>query len=95
MSGDKGVAIVLLGLCTAATISHAQRQRRQKGPTPGLHQVCHGSEAAEMPGRPRPAREEADEVLGIVREGIGQMPPISAERAATRTSSALSNIEGL
>ncbi|MBM3772888.1 MAG: cytochrome c [Acidimicrobiia bacterium] len=41
-------------------------------------QACHGAEARGDAG-PRlvPFSREYDELLGIVREGVGQMPPIS------------------
>jgi mono/diheme cytochrome c family protein len=40
---------------------------------------CHGAEArGDAAPRLVPFSREYDEVLGIVREGAGQMPPISA-----------------
>ena len=83
MTGVQGVAIVLLGLCTAAaTISHAQ-ENVGKGPYAGNCQVCHGPEGRGDAGPSLvPLEKEYDEVRGIVREGTGQMPPISAERVS-------------
>jgi mono/diheme cytochrome c family protein len=44
-------------------------------------QVCHAAEGRGDAGPSLvPFGKEYDEVLGMVREGAGQMPPISAER---------------
>jgi mono/diheme cytochrome c family protein len=46
-------------------------------------QVCHGPEGRGDAGPSLvPLEKDYDEVLGIVREGVGQMPPISAERVS-------------
>jgi len=46
-------------------------------------QVCHGAEGrGDAAPSLVPLDKQVDEVLGIVREGVGQMPPISAERVS-------------
>jgi mono/diheme cytochrome c family protein len=72
-------ALLVLGAATAR-VSSAQQD---PGKTVYVQtcQVCHGSEGRGDAGPSLvPLEKEYDEVLGIVREGIGQMPPISAER---------------
>jgi mono/diheme cytochrome c family protein len=76
-------ALVVLMLCAAAsTFSHGQENvgKETYGRT---CQVCHGPEGHGDAGPSLvPLEKELDEVLGIVREGTGQMPPISAERVS-------------
>jgi mono/diheme cytochrome c family protein len=72
-------ALLVLGAATARVSSG------QEDPGKTVYaqtcQVCHGSEGRGDAGPSLvPLEKEYEEVLGIVREGIGQMPPISAER---------------
>ena len=47
----------------------------------GVCKVCHGPEGRGDAAPPLvPFTREYEEVLGIVREGTGQMPPISARQ---------------
>jgi len=75
------LAIVLLLCCAAASsVSHAQEDPGKAAYT-RVCEVCHGPEARGDAGPSLvPLDKEYDEVLAIVREGVGQMPPISAER---------------
>jgi mono/diheme cytochrome c family protein len=52
--------------------------------------VCHGPEG-RGDGAPRltPFSRDYDEVLGIVREGTGQMPPISAREVSDKEVAAI------
>jgi len=76
-------AAVLTLLCAAgSTVSRGQEQPG-KAAYSRTCQVCHGAEARGDAGPSLVALEkEYEEVLGIVREGTGQMPPISAERVS-------------
>ena len=77
-------AIAALAMLGARTPAHA-RVLPQGAPSSGqaafdrVCKVCHGPEARGDAG-PRlvPFSRDDEELLGIVREGIGQMPPISA-----------------
>ena len=75
------VAVVLLLLSAAAsTVSRAQENPGQAAYT-RICQACHGPEGRGGAGPSLvPLDKEYEEVLAIVREGGGQMPPISAER---------------
>jgi mono/diheme cytochrome c family protein len=54
-----------------------------KAPYARLCQVCHGLEGRGDAGPSLvPLDKDYDEVLTMVREGGGQMPPISAERVS-------------
>jgi mono/diheme cytochrome c family protein len=78
-----GVAVVLLLLGAAAsTVSRTQENPGQAAYS-RICQVCHGPEGRGDAGPSLvPLDKEYDEVLAIVREGGGQMPPISAERVS-------------
>jgi mono/diheme cytochrome c family protein len=77
-------AIAALTMLGARSPMHA-RVPLQGAPSSGqaafdrVCKVCHGPEARGDAG-PRlvPFSRDDEELLGIVREGIGQMPPISA-----------------
>jgi mono/diheme cytochrome c family protein len=77
-------ATAVLAVLGARTLAQA-RVPRQDAPSSGqaafdrVCKTCHGPEARGDAG-PRlvPFSREYEELLGIVREGIGQMPPISA-----------------
>jgi mono/diheme cytochrome c family protein len=73
----------LLALCIVpATVSRGQEDAG-KGVYSRICQMCHGAEGRGDAGPSLvPLEKEYDEVLGIVREGTGQMPPISAERVS-------------
>jgi mono/diheme cytochrome c family protein len=77
------LSTVLLLLCAAASsVSHAQ-ENSGKAAYARVCQVCHGSEGRGDAGPSLvPLDKEFDEVLAIVREGVGQMPPISTERVS-------------
>jgi mono/diheme cytochrome c family protein len=54
-----------------------------KAPYARVCQVCHGPEGRGDAGPSLvPLEKDYDEVLTMVREGGGQMPPISAERVS-------------
>ena len=54
-----------------------------KAPYARVCQVCHGPEGRGDAGPSLvPLDKDYDEVLAMVREGGGQMPPISAERVS-------------
>lgn len=80
----------------ASTVAHSRRNEPASAPpqSPEVLRAgqaafnrvckrCHGAEAKGDAG-PRlvPFSRETDELLGIVREGTGQMPPISARELA-------------
>jgi mono/diheme cytochrome c family protein len=77
------LSIVLLLLCAAASsVSHAQESSGKAAYT-RVCQVCHAAEGRGDAGPSLvPLDKEFDEVLAIVREGVGQMPPISTERVS-------------
>jgi mono/diheme cytochrome c family protein len=61
----------------------AQQETKQNGQAEfdRVCKVCHGPEARGDAGPPLvPFTREYEELLGIVREGAGQMPPISARQ---------------
>jgi mono/diheme cytochrome c family protein len=65
-----------------ATVSHGQEDAG-KGVYTRVCQMCHGAEGHGDAGPSLvPLEKEYEEVLGIVREGTGQMPPIAAERVS-------------
>jgi mono/diheme cytochrome c family protein len=75
--------VLLLLVAGAPTVSHAQQDPGKAAYT-RVCQVCHGSEGRGDVGPSLvPLDKEFDEVLAIVREGVGQMPPISAERVSS------------
>ena len=66
---------------TATTQDPGQRQARSSGQAAfeRVCSVCHGRDArGDIGPRLVPFSRESDELLAIVREGMGQMPPISA-----------------
>ena len=86
--------LTLVWLATTVIVSAIPQDVRTMEPPPAQQQdakhpgqvdfdrvckVCHGPEARGDAG-PRlvPFTREYEELLGIVREGTGQMPPISA-----------------
>jgi mono/diheme cytochrome c family protein len=74
-------AIVLLLLCAAASTVVRAQEDPGKAAYARVCEVCHGAEGRGDAGPSLvPLDKEYDEVLGIVREGVGQMPPVSAER---------------
>ena len=61
----------------------AQPEARPKGQEEfdRVCKVCHGAEArGDAAPRLVPFTREYQELLGIVREGVGQMPPIAARQ---------------
>jgi len=76
-------AVGVLALCAVpATISHGQEDTG-KGIFSRVCQMCHGAEGHGDAGPSLvPLEKEYEEVLGIVREGAGQMPPIAPERVS-------------
>ena len=83
-TGPVVAAMAAIAMLGARTPAHA-RVPAQGAPSPGqaafdrVCKVCHGPEARGDAG-PRlvPFSRDDEELLGIVREGTGQMPPISA-----------------
>jgi mono/diheme cytochrome c family protein len=76
-------AIVALVLCAAASTVSRGQEDAGKAAYNRTCQVCHAAEGRGDAGPSLvPLEKEYDEVLGIVREGAGQMPPISAERVS-------------
>lgn len=86
--GALAVGIMLLlahvpieGRVVAAQRWAVQTDPRQEGEAhfARVCQRCHGAQGrGDSAPRLVPFARDVDEVLGIVREGVGQMPPISA-----------------
>ena len=89
---DAALTAFALPLSTSSAVSVLTRDERGNAPAPPqgalpsgqapfdrVCKTCHGPEARGDAG-PRlvPFSRDDEELLGIVREGIGQMPPISA-----------------
>jgi mono/diheme cytochrome c family protein len=76
------IAILPL-ICAALSIGVKAQEDVGKAAFARVCQVCHGSEGRGDAGPSLvPLDKALDEVLAIVREGVGQMPPISAERVS-------------
>jgi quinol---cytochrome c reductase cytochrome c subunit, bacillus type len=79
----RAVAVGLVSIGAAVAIASAAQDDPGKAAYARVCQVCHGAEGRGDAGPALvPLDKEADEVLGIVREGSGQMPPVSAERVS-------------
>jgi mono/diheme cytochrome c family protein len=83
-------------ICLWAILCCLARAQDQESKPPGqvafdrVCKVCHGPEG-RGDGAPRltPFNRDYDEVLGIVREGTGQMPPISAREVSDKEVAAI------
>ena len=73
----------VLCLQTLITSAHASDDHPGKAPYDRVCRVCHGPEGRGNQG-PRliPFEMEADDLLVQVREGSGEMPPISENRVS-------------
>jgi mono/diheme cytochrome c family protein len=82
-----GTSVMVSAIPQGARTTKPSIARRQDAQPPGqvdfdrVCKVCHGPEARGDAG-PRlvPFTREYEELLGIVREGQGQMPPISVRQ---------------
>jgi mono/diheme cytochrome c family protein len=80
--------ILVFALVALATVSAVTMAQEAQDPVAGgkdafnrVCKICHGSEGSgEAAPRLVPFEREYDEVLGIVRDGRGEMPPISQRR---------------
>jgi mono/diheme cytochrome c family protein len=70
-------------LANCVSSARAQEPPRGKAPYDRVCSVCHGPNARGDAGPGLiPFEFDLDEVVGIVREGRGQMPPIAASRVS-------------
>jgi mono/diheme cytochrome c family protein len=80
----RSTAPILLGvLAVVAAVDSAGGQSTPAGKAPydRVCSVCHGADAHGDAGPALvPLEPDLDEVMVIVREGRGQMPPVSPER---------------
>jgi mono/diheme cytochrome c family protein len=79
------VALLALAVCASAIVVAVPFAQKPETPHPGLAdfdrvcKVCHGPEGrGDVGPRLVPFTREYEELLAIVREGSGQMPPIAA-----------------
>ena len=79
----RSTAPILLLLAIVAVVRSAGAQSTPAGKAPydRVCSVCHGADAHGDAGPGLvPLEHDLDEVMVIVREGRGQMPPVSPER---------------
>jgi mono/diheme cytochrome c family protein len=75
------LAVIVGSVGVSLTMSAQQDDARRAGEAAfkRVCERCHGAEArGDVGPRLVPFSREYDEVLAIVREGVGQMPPIAA-----------------
>lgn len=76
-------ALFLATLIAASETRAADGEQAGKQAFDRVCKVCHGEEGRGGAGPTLvPFDRELDDVMTIVREGTGQMPPISAERVS-------------
>ena len=93
-----GVYVFCLVAVLLAFPAGTARAQEQEAKSPGqvafdqVCKVCHGPEG-RGDGAPRltPFDRDIDELLGIVREGTGQMPPISAREVSDEQVGAIAD----
>ena len=79
----RALASALISIGAAVSMASTAQDDAGKAAYTRVCQVCHGAEGRGDAGPALvPLDKEVDEVLGIVREGTGQMPPVSAERVS-------------
>ncbi len=73
-----GTVVAVMAMASFAALAQQDDQRPGQADYDRVCKVCHGVEAKGDAG-PKlvPFTREYDELLAIVREGAGQMPPIS------------------
>jgi len=75
-------ALVTLNIATGATAA-AQDEQAGKQAFDRVCKVCHGEDGKGGAGPTLvPFDRELEDVMTIVRDGTGQMPPIAAERVS-------------
>lgn len=84
------VSIAASSALIGAAASPLAQPPQGKIPYDRVCKVCHGEEGKGDAG-PRlvPFEHDADEVLAIVREGTGQMPPIAVARVSDEEVAAI------
>lgn len=81
----RALAVSVSALCLGSSVTSVRGQEPHPGQVPydRVCKVCHGPEGRGNQG-PRlvPFEMDADELLVQVREGSGEMPPISENRVS-------------
>jgi mono/diheme cytochrome c family protein len=79
----RAVAIALASIGGVVSMASTAHDDPGKAAYIRVCEVCHGADGRGDAGPALvPLDKEVDEVLGIVRDGTGQMPPVSAERVS-------------